>query len=267
MSRNLRKKGSVWYQGLNINNRLTWPWARNSTQTTHYQNAAAPDCFHPPLLPNWQKRQYNSVGIVSLPVPIWSAQTRLTSKSFTGPPIRVLVRDGPNKHTVPFFAHASAVCRWSNVLKTQFEQHQLATHVRNRARAQGVKVPLPLIESETSWQECTVYIPNCEPEIFELYLNWHYTERFPIPVELHHDESESESEGSDVGADGTDNGVGNDENNGGDNGPQTDWHAHAVQFLTKALLLGRWLHDECFQYELTRLIQQITGQLVIRYGG
>lgn len=132
---------------------------------------------------------------------------------------------------------------------------------------------MPLPEGQTSWQEYTVHIPNCDPEIFELYLNWHYTERFPIPVDLGEDETENsdddgnydtdDANGTD-GTDGTnDDEVGDDENTeeGDDGSPRTNWRAHAMLFLTRALMLGRYLHDECFQFELMKVIQQVSERL------
>lgn len=104
-------------------------------------------------------------------------------------------------------------------------------------------------------------IPNCEPEVFELYLNWQYTERFPIPIDLGEDDGD-ESEMSDGSTSSTDSNVADDENE-----EEDDYFRHALLFLTKAYVLGRKLHDEYFQFELTKVIREVQGRMMLGYGG
>lgn len=107
-----------------------------------------------------------------------------------------------------------------------------------------------------------MHIPNCDPEVFELYLNWQYTERFPIPIDLREDDGKDESKIPGGSTNSTDSSVADDEHD-----EEEDYFRHAVLFLTKAYVLGRKVHDEYFQFELTKVIREIYGRMMLGYGG
>lgn len=96
-------------------------------------------------------------------------------------------------------------------------------------------------------------------------MNWQYTERFPIPIDLGEDDGEDESEisgGSTDSIDSTYSSVADDEHD-----EEEDYFRHAVLFLTKAYVLGGKVHDEYFQFELSKVIREIYERMMLRDGG
>ena len=113
--------------------------------------------------------------------------------------------------------------------------------------------------SQTSWQECTLQIPSCDPEVFELYINWQYTERLPIPITMPHDEPVYSDDDDDDESGVSPTGDGNDEAEG-------NYLRHALLFLTKAYVLGRKVHDEYLQFELTKIIREVQSRMMLGRG-
>lgn len=104
--------------------------------------------------------------------------------------------------------------------------------------------------NQTSWQECTLQIPNYDPEVFELCMNWRYTERFRISITMPHGEPVYSDDNDDDESSDSPTGDGNDEAEG-------NYFHHALLFLTKAYVLDRKVHDEYFQFELTKIIREV----------
>ena len=162
---------------------------------------------------------------------------------------------------IPFLTHASVICRFSGWFRTQFEAHE---RQQEEAKANGTDL------DPGTWHDCTLHIPNCDPEVFEMYLNWQYKERFPIPITMPREDEEDydfgypytywyENEYMEGDWEGDKEGDGEK--------TVADYYSDALLFLTKAYVLGRRMRDHHFQSETLKVIREMMGKIMLGNDG
>lgn len=62
-----------------------------------------------------------------------------------------------------------------------------------------------------------------------------------------------------------DNERGNGITSDGHNETEGGYFRHALLFLTKAYVLGRKVHDEYFQFEITKVIRDVQSRMMLGY--
>lgn len=130
--------------------------------------------------------------------------------------------------------------------------------------------------SQNAWNECTIRLHNCDPETFELYMNWHYTGRIPIPIimsdeyyeeyEAQHADNENDHFPGDDYEDEYVQVVGEDVISAEDEEAREDYYKHAMLFMAKAYVLGRKAQDGYFQKEVDMVMQELRDY-IMRAGG